>query len=94
VYPRDAMCSAALNLTPLSMWAPALSRVPRPWTSVFCQDGLWRCHVSCTSGPLLRAKEGLDVVAYPMALDPTSLLGWDLMLPCAPQLSVDRWPQI
>jgi hypothetical protein len=79
---------------PLPMWAPVLPRVLQLRTSPLCRGGLWLCHMSCTSEPLLPAKEGSDTAMYPTAPDPAFLPGWAPALPRASRLSVGRGSQI
>jgi hypothetical protein len=68
-------CLAALDLTSLPRWAPALPRVPWPWTLPPCRGGLQCCHMFCSSRPLLPVKEGSGAAVCPTASDPASLLG-------------------
>jgi hypothetical protein len=47
-----------------------------------CRCGVWRCHVSCSSGPHLPAEAGSSAATCPIASNLASLPGWALVLPC------------
>jgi hypothetical protein len=81
-----ATCSMAPDPASLLGRASALPHVPRHRTPPPCSGGLGRCHVSHGTRSCLPAWEGFGAVTCPTALDPASLLGRALVLPCVPQL--------
>jgi hypothetical protein len=83
---HTAMYHIAPDLTSLPMWAPALSRVPRLWTSPPCRGGIWCCHMSRGPRPHLLADVTSNTAMCPSSLDLASLPRWAPVLPHVPLL--------
>jgi hypothetical protein len=87
VHPHAAMYPVASDHTFLQRWAPALPRVPRPWTSLPCRGELRCCHVSHGPGPSLLTEVSSDAATCPIAPGSASLR-WGPTLPRVPLLRV------
>jgi hypothetical protein len=86
VYPRVAMCLAALDPASPPSWTPGLPHVQWHRISPPSEGGLWYCHVSSGSGPRLTVREGSDTATCPVAPDPASQPGRASVQPQRSQL--------
>jgi hypothetical protein len=68
--------------------APTLPCVSWLWILPPCSRGLWRCHMSSSSGSRLPVWKGSGTATCPAALDPASLLERALVLSRIPWLCI------
>jgi hypothetical protein len=65
-HPHVAMCFAALDLSPLPMWAPVLPCVLQLWTLLSYRGGLRHYHVSHYPEPRLPTGVGSGATTCPV----------------------------